>query len=131
MTELIAPVEALTSRRNKGNLWLLQIAQNPAPRMLATELRDPLDDQRESADLHMCFYAPGRPVLQRGHLDSGFLQRPKAALNDHQPLVPTGGIFQADGFVVGLHDPIAVVAFGLLDRVPLSMLTLPVLVTLR
>ena len=43
------------------------------------------------------------------HLDLGALERAEAALDDHQPLVSAGGIFKADGVVVGLDHPFAII----------------------
>jgi len=48
------------------------------------------------------------------HLDLGALERAKAALDDFQPLVSAGGIFKADGVVIGLDHPFAII----LGRLP-------------
>lgn len=63
----------------------------------------------------MGFDTPARPVIHRRHFDLGRLQGTEAALDDHKALVAAGGVFQTDGVVVGLDDPLAVVLFRLTD----------------
>ena len=49
------------------------------------------------------------------HFDLRFFQRSKTTLNDHEPLIAAGSIFQGDGIVIGLNDPFAIIFCGLPD----------------
>ena len=55
-------------------------------------------------------------MVDRRHLDSSSFQGSEATLNDHEPFVSTGSIFQADGVIVGFNDPSAVIPCRFPDR---------------
>ena len=77
------------------------------PRHVTGSFGNPFDQKRQHADLHVALDAPGEPMVHGRHLDLGALERAEAALYDHQPFVSAGGIFKADGVVVGLDHPFA------------------------
>ena len=84
---------------------------NLMPRSATCQLGYPLDEQCRHTYFHMAFNPPEGPVVHRRHLDLGPLERAEASFDDHQALVTAGGIFQADGVVVGLDHPFTVI-FG-------------------
>ena len=85
------------------------------PWLAALKLGDTLDQKGQHADFHVRFNASDGPVVHRGHSDLGALERTEAALDDHQPLIAAGGVFQTDGVVVGFDHPLAIVLFRLSD----------------
>ena len=52
-------------------------------------------------------------MIHRRHFDPGPLERAKTAFDYHESLVAAGGIFKADGIVVGFDYPFAII----LDRI--------------
>jgi hypothetical protein len=55
--------------------------------LVASELRHPLDEQGEDAELDVIFDAAGEPVVHRLHLDPDSIESPGASLDHQQPLV--------------------------------------------
>jgi hypothetical protein len=55
-------------------------------------------------------------MVEGRHLDLGPLQGPEAALDHHEAFVPLCSIFEAQGVVIGLQDPLAVILGRLPDR---------------
>ena len=50
------------------------------------------------------------------HFNAGSFQGSETPLNDHESLVAAGGIFQADGIVIGFNHPSAVIPGRFPDR---------------
>jgi hypothetical protein len=90
------------SRRKIRNLQCLKPLLDPWPGTAGTDLGESLKQKREHTHFHIGLNPPGQPVIHRGHLDPGPLERPEASLDDHQPLVTTGGVFETDGIIICL-----------------------------
>ena len=101
---------SLRARNRKFKLKnsLVQIAPDFMPGLAARQLGDALDQQCQHTDLDVGLNAPRCPMVHGHHFDLGAFHRTKAALNHHESLVAAGGIFQADGIVIGFQDPFAV-----------------------
>jgi hypothetical protein len=104
------------SRRKIRNLQCAKPLLDPWPGTAGADLGQPLKQKREHADFHMGLNPPGQPVIHRGHLDTGPLERSEAPFDDHQPLVTAGGIFKTDRIIICLKHPLAVKFFGFPDR---------------
>jgi len=69
------------------------------------QLGYPLDEQRQHANFYMALNPSGCPMIHRRQLDLCALERTEASFYDHQAFVAAGGIFQADGVVIGFDNP--------------------------
>ena len=59
-------------------------------------------------------------MVHGGHLDLSAFEATKAALDDHKAFVAAGGIFQADGVIVGFKHPFAVILGRFTDGGPVD-----------
>jgi hypothetical protein len=102
--------------RKIKNLYFFEVLLNPAPGLLATQLRQPFNEEGKHADFDMGLNPSRNPMVDRRHLDPGPLQGPEATLDDHESFITAGGIFQADAVIVGFEHPSAVILGRFPDR---------------
>jgi hypothetical protein len=91
------------------HLQVLQGMENRPPRLLATDLGRPFQQQRQHTELHMGDDPMEPPMIDRTRLQPRGLHPPEAPCDQDHAGVPQRDILRVQGVVVGRHHELAII----------------------